>query len=205
MDGSTFIKKFRAAAVDEAEPYLWSDDLVLSYLDEAQVQFCVETEGLPDRVDVEIGAGDAMVAIPPYVLKIRKAILRSNGRELDLISEESLAAPRSGVPRAVVVDGVMNTLTFDAVQSDSDRVILSVFRLPRKPVSHINDRVETPRQFDSVLMHYALHLAFSRPDADTYDKVKATTHLESFMLGCRDAERSMGRRRKPNHATNFSW
>ena len=48
MDGASFIQRFREETFDESDPPLWSDGLILRYLDEAQTEFCRSTEGLED-------------------------------------------------------------------------------------------------------------------------------------------------------------
>ena len=88
MDGATFIRRFREETADEAQPYLWSDALILRYLDEAQTEFCRRTEGIEDSVSrvcsVAVPAGASAVALNPKIRKVRSAHLVGGVPKLDL-------------------------------------------------------------------------------------------------------------------------
>ena len=62
MDGAGFITLFREETMDQAEGQLWSDELILRYFDEAQIAFCRQTEGIPDRMLVTAAAGSTVCA-----------------------------------------------------------------------------------------------------------------------------------------------
>ena len=75
MDGASFITLFREETMDQAEGQLWSDELILRYFDEAQIAFCRQTEGIPDRMLVTAAAGSDRVRLSPKILKVRAARL----------------------------------------------------------------------------------------------------------------------------------
>jgi len=110
MDGATFIKRFREETVDEAQPYLWSDALILRYLDEAQTDFCRRTEGIEDSASsvcsVAVPAGAAVVKLDPKIRKVRAARLAGHALPLDITSVEEARqnnAATSGTPRTLVL------------------------------------------------------------------------------------------------------
>lgn len=210
MDGAAFIKAFREEAMDEAEPFLWSDTLILRYLDEAQTAFCRETEGLEDQIVVTAAAGSPTVRLPAKVRKIRAARLEGLPRELELMSVEEAGAwgmvpGAPGVPRILVMGGRAGTVQVVPVPQEDTRIVLDVFRLPNGRVESMGDELEVDEVHAPTLMHYALYRAYSRPDPDAMDRVRADYFREQFELEVLRARREQGRRRKPNGATQFSW
>lgn len=210
MDGETFVKAFREETMDEVQPYLWSDALILRYLDEAQTAFCRETEGLEDQIVVTVAAGIPAVRLPMKVRKIRAAYLEGSPYGLKLISIEEAGADGMapgvpGVPRVLVMGGRIGTAQVVPAPLEDTRIVLDVFRLPDERIESMTDELEVDEVYAPTLMHYALYRAYSRPDPDTMDRVRADYFREQFELEVLRARREQGRRRKPNGATQFSW
>jgi hypothetical protein len=69
---------FRDQVVDAKEPFLWSNDEVYQYMDDAQNMFCRLVQGISDSsttaiVDIPVVASAPFVLVDPRVLKIRLA------------------------------------------------------------------------------------------------------------------------------------
>ena len=210
MDGAAYIGMFREETVDEVTPYLWSDELILRYLTEAQTAFCRETEGVEDQLVVTVAAGSATVRLPAKVRKIRAARLEETPRELELMSVEEVGAEgtlpvASGVPRVLVMGGRAGMVQVVPVPLEDTRIVLDVFRLPNERIGSTSDELEVDDMYATDLLHYMLYRAYSRPDPDTMDRVRADYFREQFDLSVLRARREQGRRRKPNGATQFSW
>lgn len=212
MDGATFITHFRQDTMDEAEPPLWSDDLILRYLDEAQREFCRRTEGIEDRISLSVLEGQAEVAIPDTVLKVRAITIPEMGRTVNLTSVEEARAAGfftrelpPGEPRALVLGVVPGkALLFPAPRTDVT-LVLDVMRMPNSPITTAADKTEVSDRFSPTLRHYALFRAYSRPDPETMDRTKADYFLGVFERECDIADKEQGRVRKPNGVTVFSW
>ena len=82
---------------------------------------------------------------------------------------------------------------------------LDVMRLPLAPIESSGDEVEVDAMYDGTLMHYALYRAYSRPDPDSMDRVRADYFLQAFERACAMANREQGRARKGGGKTLFSW
>ena len=214
MDGTTFIQRFREDTVDVAQPYLWSDPLILRYLDEAQVEFCRATEGIEDSTStlctLRTEPGVPLVKVSPKIRKIRGATL-SDGRPMEIVSVEEaraagvgLGARGSGAPRTLIVLGDAQVQVYP-VPDQLYTIALDVMRLPLRSITSQGDETEVDDRHIPALMHYALSRAYSRPDADTLDQKRADYFEDRFRAACAEARREQGRHRKPAGATNFSW
>ena len=212
MDGATFIKRFREETMDEQLPYLWSDSLILRYLDEAQTEFCRRTEGIEDSTSsicaINVPAGADSVAISPKILKVRSVTVADTGRALEISSieaERDHAHLPAGEPRTIVLKlNARKALIMPAAERDVV-LKLDVMRLPLTPIESPVDEVELDGMYDGTLMHYALYRAYSRPDPESMDRTRADYFLQTFERECARASREQGRARKGGGTTSFSW
>lgn len=210
MDGTAFIQQFREETVDEVEPYLWSDTLILRYLDEAQVEFCRRTEGLEDSITLTVHPDIGVVALSPQIRKIRAATL--GGRPLKLCTVESARAggvpptpAARGVPTALVLGLTPNAVQIVPPPAVECEVQLDVFRLPLRRLTSPSQSLEVDARHAPTLMQYALSRAYSRPDPDTMDRTRAEYFSQLFELECARARREQGRTRSAAGTTTFSW
>lgn len=84
--------KFRVDANDSELPYLWTDDEVWSYADDAYSMFARLTGGISDAstdvTSIAITVGEARSPCSPLILKIRDAYLNSTKRKLQIKNVE---------------------------------------------------------------------------------------------------------------------
>lgn len=168
---------FRQEVFDLQAPYLWSDVLILSYIDEAQKQFCRDTWGIPDARSFKITVkddGTEWYTIDPRILKIRNATRSDNGRKVELIASEKADAygvrfdGKRGPLRGFVTGLENNTLRTYPISNENIVVNLSVFRLPEDVGA--SDDLEIELQHQRGLLHWVKHLAYDVQDTETYDK-----------------------------------
>lgn len=212
MDSVEFIQYFREEAMDFELPPLWSDDLILRYLDEAQNRFCRETEGIEDSSSplctIPVAAGQALVQLDPRILKLREAVVAESGRSLTLRSVESThgdGRPHDGEPRALVIGLGQGKARLTPVPTEPVTLQLSVFRMPLNPIKQLGDTTEVDDRYIPTLLLFALYRAYTRPDPDTADRARAEQFLQIFLAECAAAKREQGRVRKPNGVAMFSW
>lgn len=207
MDVRTAVARFREEFFDREEPYLWSDDLVRMYFDEAQTQLCRETEGIEDVRTLQVLAGATLVSLDARILKIRSA-RDAHGAELDIMSPEDVASKgqraASGRPRALIVRTRGKVEVWPSPQEDTT-LTLDVFRLPLDPLESGSDEFEVDDMHMPGLLHYVAYRAYARPDPDTLDRTRSDFHRNEFAAYCAKATKEQGRRRKPSGATVFSW
>ena len=110
MTTTELLALFRFEVADAQTPYLWSDDVVYGYIDEAQKQFCRDAYGIADarRFSLKLKVGVEWYALDPSILKIRGTLNTTDGYPLQLTPLEKMAAlgmrfdGMSGRPKALI-------------------------------------------------------------------------------------------------------
>lgn len=205
---------FRSDVVDTATPYLWSDDEVFVYMDDAYRMFVRQLGGIPDRstesvCNVAITQGVASSDVSPLILKYRTAYLASDGRKLDIINgiEEPLSYgsdygnssnTRSKVPgkvTALIVGEERNArkgvVYWSRIPDADDTVQLAVYRLPLDRITSANtsfDFYEVGDEHHLSFLDWMKHRAYEKQDAETFDKAKSAEHKAAFLAYCRSAK-----------------
>ncbi|HQC99250.1 MAG TPA: hypothetical protein PK306_26440 [Aquabacterium sp.] len=93
MKVADFIEEFRGTVEDNAEPFFWSSENIVRYLNEAVQEACeraklIEDRSTPSVCSLSIEAGVSTYNLHPSVLEIKRLTL--NGQKLDETSEEEL-------------------------------------------------------------------------------------------------------------------
>ncbi len=172
---------------DTAQPYLWSDDLLNAFIEEAQQEAQIRSRFLSDRFEVSVTAGNTEVALPDGTLEIeRLRIPRLNPLRLtswNELDESGSWEERSGtpthyafVPKPLGGDGVLTLYpkpTFDATLK------ITAQRQPTAMTSD-NDSPELPEHLHLYLLDWAAFRAYSLKDSDTNDEARAAKHEAAF-------------------------
>ena len=90
MSTDELLVLLRQELADTVEPFLWSDDELLTYLNDAQVMLARKTDGIPDAstpavTQLAITPGVEWYPLHAKVLKVRTAIRRSDGGRLEVL------------------------------------------------------------------------------------------------------------------------
>lgn len=211
MTPAELYDRFRLNVVDTERPYLWTDDEVYSYLDDAQKMFYRLTRGIAGVMYVPFTAGDTFVPISDRILKIRRAALTSDGRPLRLANFEQLETePRHaydydygpgsgfrdsgwsplqldatpGIVTAVVLGMVENQLRLVRVPDTDGELELVVEREPLEDITESSTEFEVPAKHHLHLLLWAEHLAYMKQDSETVDKAKAEKRKTDFEAYC---------------------
>ena len=218
MDVVDLLARFRSDVRDTVQPYLWSDEEVLSYIDEAQNEFCRLTGGLADATSfvtrVAVTTGEAFVDISPLILKIR-AIFAEDGKPIELKNFEDLEFSDSGgtelfadIPgtvRSAVLGMEPNKLKLINTPEADQTINLIVYRLPLEAIEDTSSDLEVASQHHISLLLWARRLAHMKADAETYDRGRAQQFEQEFMAYCGLARDEKGRREHKYRAVQFSW
>ena len=208
MTSGDLLDLFRDEMADKVTPYLWSDDLVFGYIDDACKRFCRLTDGIPDSttatvVNLAIVAGTDTYPLSPLVLKIRTARRADNGREVLVLNEEDMAPQDRffdnlpGIPTALITGMDVDSVRVHPYPSVATPMKLSVFRLPLVDVTD-DQPLEVPAQHQRALLLRAKALAYGKQDAETFDRTKFETFDDKFTIYCAAAKAEQARaRHKP--------
>lgn len=195
MNAGDLLALFRKEVNDKGVPYLWDDDLVYLFMDDAQKMFCRLTEGIPDSTTdaitkIAIVAATDTYDLSPLVLKVRSARRIDTGKPLTVINIENMA------DNGMFFDGRPAPVTHLITGMDKDKIVawplpsenmpsrLSVYRLPLAAVNDAADTFEIPDQHVQHLLMWVKHRAYGVHDAEQYDAKKTAEYETAFRAYC---------------------
>lgn len=187
------LRRFRTLADDNVAPYLWDTKDVTDWLSDAQEQAAIRGRLL--REDQEPGICSILLDPTKHTYRLHPVVveiiflqlLPANGERgipLELVSRDWLDAERPdwrddpNPPRFAIQDDVSLRIVGRIEVGDSLR--LECYRLPLKPLSHAAEEPELHRAHHVHLVNWALHRAFSVPDAEKFDPVRGDNAEKAF-------------------------
>lgn len=204
MNTTELLAVFRAEVFDTVAPYLWSDALVYGYIDDAQKQFCRNTEGIEDARSFRItikADGTQWYAIDPLILKIRSAIDRATGLEVPLIAVEKMKDHglrfdgAVGSVRALITGMEHGFVRALPTPNEAKTIELRTFRLPEDIAA--GDDFEIDPQHVRNLLYWVKYRAYGVQDADAGDAKLAEKNRTDFQAYCAKAKAEQSRLRRP--------
>lgn len=224
MTLTELISAFRIRAGDNVAPYQFSDEEITLYLNQADAEAAerallihdestaADADSLP-LCELALVADTAIYAVSPLVLKIERGTLSDGVTKLTVKSREQLDKEwpdwetATGTPKHIVENGDSN-VTIVPIPTEADTLTMPVKRLPMTEMADDADTPEIPARWHFKMLDWGLHLAYSVPDADTFDKEKSDKHEAAFIrsFGVRkDANVQRKQRDKKPHVVKSSW
>lgn len=201
MNAAEVVDQFRMEVNDVDLPPLWSDTEAYAYLNDAQVMFCRLTGGLADASTVEVTrlpvvVNRSSVPLSDKILKVRHAFRVSDGLPLTVANYEDLLTlglrldGRTGPVAYVIIGMDKGKALLYPKPSVVDAVQLIVDRLPLANITEDDSEAEfeIDEQHHEHLTVWMRHRAYSKQDAQTYDKTKSATFKSEFMMYCAAAK-----------------
>lgn len=208
MSPEEIVKLCRIELADEATPPLWSDFELFNHLNDAQVQFCRTTGGIPDSTSA-LSTVAITVALPSFklderILKIRDAYRTSDGKRIDIVNFEDMEKKgmrfngRTG-PLAAVIIGMDDDQAIPyPIPSKADTLKLVIDRLPLTEICESNAstaKMEIKKHHHKHLLHWMKKLAYEKQDAETFNKNKSVEFEKKFYAYCDSARMEKDRRK----------
>ncbi len=185
------------------KPYLWSDDDWRDYFNEAANEACIRAR-LIEQEDIELdhSANDAYADIPDHVWSVQRVtfngcrMILCDKAMLDDCEGENWESRTADTPIACYEIG--GRLRFYPIPTTTGHVLAHGFCTPERPL--VNDKDEPAWMRDRLhekLMNWALHVAYSKQDADTFNAGLADKYESAFErdFGPRPDEKAMRRLR----------
>ncbi|MDQ8046832.1 MAG: hypothetical protein REI11_19670 [Patulibacter sp.] len=199
MTAGELLGLFRLEIDDLEAPFLWTDAEVLSYIDDAQKEFCRKTDGLSDATtpavtQLPIAVGDSFLPLHPSILKIRGVTRADTGRTVEVLNNEDLAAKRlrfDGHPgrlQYLVIGEERNKARVYPLPNEAVQLQLLVFRLPLVRITAVGQELEVSDEHQVGLMHWLKKRAYLKQDADAFDKLKAADFEQRFYAFCAEVK-----------------
>lgn len=219
MDTERLIEEFRSEVHDTAVPYLWSDEEVVGYLDEAQKWLCRMSGGISDSTSeitrVSMVTGEPWGVVDQKILKVRYVRRESDNVEIELMNFEDVQSrpvftrgyyatlPTSillddtatGAVNAMVAGMEENRVRWLYVPGEDDTALMIVYRLPLVDITVDNIApLEVNEKYHRQLKSGMKALAYDKEDAETFDKSKRDRFKTEFEGVGNEAKRERERR-----------
>lgn len=193
---------FRAEVDDNVAPYLVSDSLIYSYIDDAQKTFCRWTEGIEDgrSFKITIAPNVEWYNTDHSILKIRKATDTSTGREVNMVNEEKAGAlgiwfdGRVGPVTALVRGIEKHAVRAWPMPNLAAVVALDTFRLPATVEQ--GDDFEIDEQHHSRLLMWVKSRFYGIQDSEVRSDKKSDEYEQRFRAYCALAKVEQERARR---------
>lgn len=191
MKAGDIIDLFRQTVDDVVEPFLWSEDEALEYLNDAQREACRRIRALVDSSTSAICTltvdTTGIASLDERVLFVRKAriagrqpLRRMNMQDMESADPYWEDAGASQYPCFFVPDWETGKLRFHPKPLSTVTVLLTVVR---DPLADMNDREDEPElnaRYHRSLVHWMAHRAYSKPDEETFRPEQALAAEKRF-------------------------
>lgn len=221
MNREALRRRVRLLAQDTVKPYLWQDEDIDDWLNEAQQEAAIRGRLLRATPDTHsalcehrLGAGESVVSIPSGPYEISHQMWKQSDRtsELKLVSREWMdthhpgwrVAP-AGEPAFLIQDA--QTLQIAPASAQDGALLIEGYRLPTAMAADA-DEPEIPGFHHIYLVQWALHVGYSIPDSETFDADKSSRAEVAFTryFGPRpDADLRASTRNDEQHRIVAHW
>lgn len=167
----------------------WKNDELVDYLNEA-VEEIAQRYPIRDNTSalcsIALLTDVGVYQHDPRILTIERATLSSNGKKLEKLTENEMDyAKESDVEDVLyyVEHESSNLLRLFAVPAADDTLLLEITRLPitEFAFADLTTFPEVPENFSKDLIHWALHLAYSKEGPTTQDLTRAAYFENRFI------------------------
>lgn len=192
MNVGDFIELFRSDTRDLTDPYLWSDEDIVRYLNEAVDEAAERAKLIEDSVTADccvitLVPGQATYSLHPSVLHVKRATF--NGKPLHATSVEAEDNQGFGwenregpEPQKAIVNGQATTITLVPKPTEAGTVRLTVFRTPLAPldVTDLDAEPELKPVYHARLKNWMYRCAYLKRDAETLNEARAAEYEGMF-------------------------
>lgn len=182
---------FRVEVDDVVEPFLWSPEEALEYLNDAHNEACRRTRALVDsttaavcQVTVPVGG---LATLDPRVLFVRKARFagrtpcrRMNMQDMEAHDALWQDASQTTYPEAFIPDYETGKLLFWRPNSAQLTALLTVVRDPLVQMANRDQTPELNARYHRALRHWMAYRAYMKPDSETYRPDAAKAQMALF-------------------------
>jgi len=192
MDISTAITLLRTGFLDDnVEPYMWSDEILAYYLNNAEKEACRRSNVLIDSVtpticNISILANTSTYAVSPLILFFLSGSNITDGYPMYQISKVSLdsyntawRADKADRPSYFFMDS-LGWITIYPTPTKAFTMNVTVSRLPIIENKSGMDNFEIPIYYHHDLLYWAAYMALSLQDVNTNKRVEAEKFLVMF-------------------------
>lgn len=186
------IQAFRDQADDARTPFLWSDEEVIRYLNEAAREACERASLIYDEeseaATISFEAEQSSTALHESVFDVVRVVW--DGKLLSSVARETLDKTNGqwfsliGQPTHFYTVHGISSLNIGVYPKHSEAIDLSlgVYRRPLVDMEGLDDVPEMHSRHHFRLIDWALSLAYRKEDEEAKDLQKAERHERAFAL-----------------------
>jgi len=209
MESQDLLCMFREDAIDNAEPFLWSNAEVYQYINDAYSMFIRLTGGIADGVSSATKlfavAGEGTTPLDPSVMRIRTAKNTTDGnrpirvinvQDVDGLTSDDYGViqqadtTRPGPIRYMIIGEAEEYVRWVNLPAVDTEIQLVIERLPLIPITRQRQAFAGVRaEHHYHLLKWVRHLAYRKQDADTFNLVKSDQERDDFLGYCELAKR----------------
>lgn len=182
---------FRGEVDDRVEPFLWTPEEALEYLNDAENEAGRRIRAFIDSTTTAV----CQVTVPTtgiavldqrvlFVRKVRFAgrspLRRMNMQDMESFDPMWEDASASTYPQAFIPDWQTGKLRFHNKPSAQLTALLTVVRDPLVAMTKRDDTPEINPRYHRSLRYWMAHRAYLKPDEETYDPKRAGEMLALF-------------------------
>lgn len=191
MQLSDLMTLFRQEADDTVEPFLWSDDELIEFANDAEQEACRRARLLLDSTTaaacrIAVEPGTMLYRLDPRVLFVRRArfagarpLRRMTMQDMEDANPFWLDAP-PGTPRVFVPDFETGKIALHPPPAAAGTLELTVVRDPLTPMNDESDSPEINPRYHRSLRYWMLYRAYAKQDSQANDPKKAADALALF-------------------------
>lgn len=186
-------RRVRLLAQDTTLPYLWQDEDIDDWLNEAQQEAAIRARLLratpashPALCEFSLTAGETAIALPEqlYEISYQEWVIGAERRPLKLVSREWMdttlpgwRAMPAGEPDYLVQDRQALEVVPPPIAAGA--VLIEGYRLP-EPMGGDDEEPDIPLAHHIYLVQWALHVGYSMPDAEMFNAGKSAAAEAEF-------------------------
>ena len=222
---SEIVALFRTEVSDVEMPYLWSDEEVLTYLNDAYIMFTRFMGGVSDSTSsitsLTVAAAARTVTFDDAIIRVVRAFRLSDGAELNVIENTDVPLVRDATGKLSLLrigaqTGPVEFLVIGAGESEAqifpsptvgDTIKMQVRRIPVNRLGLVSATSVDSTPVDIRSEHH-LHLigwmkamAYRKHDTETLDVVKAQENEDKFLRYCAQSVHEQERMRRKSRVS----
>lgn len=193
---NTILKDKRNPTFDDDEFNIWQNTELLAHINEAEQEACLRARLITDSVTeavckIELAEDTALYDVHAKIITIERTMLVNDGTPIDtpIVKKSSDWMDRympgwetkeGTSPFYFTWDGHMRKLRVTPVPDNDNQVLwLRVHRLPLADIT-VDTEPEIHAMYHSKLLHWAAHLAYLKPNSNSYDSKLADRYAAKF-------------------------
>jgi hypothetical protein len=190
MNLRQLIDQFRADTRDQQSKYMWTDDEIIGYANEAVDEACRRALLLVDSSstasEASLGIGESEIDLHDSVIYVRRVRISGAHALQPCVSREmdervpGWEDSQASTPMLFIPDWETNKIKVWPPASAAVEIKMTVIRTPLNEMSEDEDEPEISGRYHRALLDWMKFLGYSKQDADTMDAAKALKFEERF-------------------------